>query len=119
MECRLLPSIYVNRAINTCVCLAVSLLKSLSDGWLGIFACAEYALSAVTWLLFTVAFICELGRFVPHRTWLLRFPLLLIFAGEIAKFRCVRVACSPPWNAFLHVDLQHKQAAVLDILITQ
>jgi hypothetical protein len=48
---------------------------------------SEYALSAVTWLLLTAAFIVELDRFVPHRTWLLRFPLLFIFAGEIAKFR--------------------------------
>lgn len=51
-------------------------------------ACAEYGLSAVTWLLFSVAFICELNKFVPHRTWLLRFPILFIFAGEIAKLRC-------------------------------
>ncbi len=49
--------------------------------------CAEYALSVVTWLLFTVAFIGELDHFVPHRTWLLRFPILFIFAGEIAKLR--------------------------------
>lgn len=49
--------------------------------------CAEYGLSAVTWLLFTAVFINELDRFVPHRTWLLRFPILFIFAGEIAKLR--------------------------------
>ena len=50
--------------------------------------CAGYALSAVTWLLFAVAFIAELDRYVPNRTWLIRFPILFIFAGEIAKLRC-------------------------------
>ena len=42
----------------------------------------------MTWLLFAVAFIAELDRYVPTRTWLLRFPILFIFAGEIAKLRC-------------------------------
>ena len=35
-------------------------------------------------------FIAELDRYVPTRTWLLRFPILFIFAGEIAKLRCAQ-----------------------------
>ncbi|CAL8468910.1 g8451 [Coccomyxa elongata] len=85
--------------VASLVCLLVELFQlnariaadptPLIQGDIAPFEWAEYALSAVTWLLFTVAFICELDRFVPHRTWLLRFPILLIFAGEIAKFRFV------------------------------
>jgi hypothetical protein len=52
------------------------------------YACAGYALSAVTWVLLAAAFISELNCYVPRRTWLLRFPILFIFAGEIAKLRC-------------------------------
>ena len=51
-------------------------------------ACLGYALSAVTWLVLAVTFISEVNCYVPKRTWLLRFPILFIFAGEIAKLRC-------------------------------
>ena len=59
---------------------------------------AGYALSAVTWLLLAVTFISEVNCYVPKRTWLLRFPILFIFAGEIAKLRsslpCWRGCCN-------------------------
>ncbi|KAK9802963.1 hypothetical protein WJX72_012534 [[Myrmecia] bisecta] len=51
--------------------------------WIG------YPLSGVSWLLFAVAFALELDRYSPRRTWLLRFPLCLIFAGQLAKLRFV------------------------------
>ena len=54
-----------------------------------IIACctAEYALSALTWAILMVDFIVELNCYVKQRTWLIRFPILFIFAGEIAKLR--------------------------------
>ncbi len=48
---------------------------------------AEYILSALTWALLTVDFIVELNCYVKQRTWLVRFPILFVFAGEIAKLR--------------------------------
>ena len=48
---------------------------------------AEYALSALTWAILMVDFIVELNCYVKQRTWLIRFPILFIFAGEIAKLR--------------------------------
>ena len=43
----------------------------------------------VTWALFAAAYVVELNRYCPRRTWLLRFPVLFIFAGELAKARCL------------------------------
>ena len=48
---------------------------------------AEYVLSALTWAVLTVDFIVELNCYVKQRTWLVRFPILFVFAGEIAKLR--------------------------------
>ena len=52
-------------------------------------ACAEYGVGIVTWALFAAAYVVELNRYCPRRTWLLRFPVLFIFAGELAKARCL------------------------------
>ena len=46
----------------------------------------------VAWAMFAAAFVVELDRYCPRRTWLIRFPVLFIFAGEVAKARC-----SPRW----------------------
>ena len=50
---------------------------------------AEYALSLLTWTVLLVDFIVELNCYVKQRTWLVRFPILFVFAGEIAKLRCI------------------------------
>lgn len=54
-------------------------------------ACAEYGVGIVTWALFAAAYVVELNRYCPRRTWLLRFPVLFIFAGELAKARWLPV----------------------------
>ncbi len=56
---------------------------------------AEYGIGMVTWAMFTATFVVELDRYCPRRTWLLRFPVLFIFAGEVAKARCAP-ACGAP-----------------------
>ena len=48
---------------------------------------AEYALSVVTWVVLLADCIVELNCYVKQRTWLVRFPILFIFAGEVAKLR--------------------------------
>ena len=52
------------------------------------YACTEYGVGMVTWALFAAAYVLELNHYCPRRTWLLRFPVLFIFAGELAKARC-------------------------------
>jgi hypothetical protein len=48
---------------------------------------SEYLLAALSWLSFAVVFAVELGRYSPKRAWLTRFPVVLIFAGELSKLR--------------------------------
>ena len=56
---------------------------------------AEYALSIATWVVLLGDFIVELNCYVKQRTWLVRFPILFIFAGEVAKLRWVQCSfCS-------------------------
>jgi len=50
---------------------------------------AEYALSLLTWTVLLVDFIVELNCYVKQRTWLVRFPIVFVFAGEIAKLRYI------------------------------
>ena len=49
----------------------------------------EYLLSAISWLLFLVVFIIELERYSPKYNWMVRFPIVFICAGEIAKLRFI------------------------------
>ena len=56
---------------------------------------AEYALSIITWVVLLADFIVELNCYVKQRTWLLRFPILFIFAGEVAKLRWVQCIICP------------------------
>ncbi len=50
--------------------------------------CAGFGLALASWLMFTVTFAVELsGCYTPTRSWLRRFPAVLICAGEIAKLR--------------------------------
>ena len=51
---------------------------------------AEYALSIATWVVLLADFIVELNCYVKQRTWLVRFLILFIFAGEVAKLRWVQ-----------------------------
>lgn len=60
---------------------------------------AEYGISMVTWALFAAAFVVELDRYCPRRTWLIRFPVLFIFAGEVAKARCAAAERGSPGAA--------------------
>jgi hypothetical protein len=48
---------------------------------------AGYALSLATWIVFVAAFSIELNQYSLERSWLIRFPLVFIFAGELAKLR--------------------------------
>jgi hypothetical protein len=51
-----------------------------------------FGLAAVSWLLLAAVFIAELsGAYKPRHTWMRRFPLVLILAAELARFRCIRV----------------------------
>lgn len=50
---------------------------------------AEYILSGVSWLLFLVVFIIEMERYTPWHSWMVRFPICFICAGEIAKLRFI------------------------------
>lgn len=48
---------------------------------------AGYVVSICSWAAFSTVYIIELNRYVLKRTWLVRFPIILIFAGELAKLR--------------------------------
>ncbi|CAK0780401.1 hypothetical protein CVIRNUC_005040 [Coccomyxa viridis] len=61
----------------------------LLDGDIAPFEWAEYALSIATWVVLLGDLIVELNCYVKQRTWLVRFPILFIFAGEVAKLRFV------------------------------
>eukprot|EP00208_Stichococcus_sp_RCC1054_P001527 CAMPEP_0206142672 /NCGR_PEP_ID=MMETSP1473-20131121/17859_1 /ASSEMBLY_ACC=CAM_ASM_001109 /TAXON_ID=1461547 /ORGANISM="Stichococcus sp, Strain RCC1054" /LENGTH=208 /DNA_ID=CAMNT_0053537763 /DNA_START=85 /DNA_END=708 /DNA_ORIENTATION=- len=58
------------------------------------FEWAGFGLAAASWAALTAVFLAECcGRFSPQHTWLRRFPLVLMLAAELAKFRFVlRVA---------------------------
>ena len=49
--------------------------------------CVEYILSALSWALLLSVFCIEINRYTERQSWLTRFPIVFIFAGEIAKFR--------------------------------
>lgn len=44
-------------------------------------------LSLASWTAFISVMALELNRYSPQARWLVRFPLMLIFAGELAKLR--------------------------------
>lgn len=48
---------------------------------------AGFGLSTVSWLIFAVTFAFDLSRYSLERTWLWRFPLVLIAAGQVAQLR--------------------------------
>ncbi len=49
---------------------------------------AGFGLAAAAWAAVTAVFVTECcGRFTPHHSWLRRFPLVLMLAAELAKFR--------------------------------
>lgn len=48
---------------------------------------AGFGLSSVSWLVFTMTFLFDLSRYSLERTWLWRFPLVLIAAGQVAQLR--------------------------------
>jgi len=48
---------------------------------------AGFGLSTVSWLVFIVTFLSDLSRYSLEQTWLWRFPLVLIAAGQLAQFR--------------------------------
>ncbi len=48
---------------------------------------AGYSLAILSWLLFLSIFLRELGSYSPSRTFLWRFPIFLIFAGQLAKLK--------------------------------
>lgn len=55
--------------------------------WVG--CIAGFGLAAASWAALTAVFLAECcGRFSPQHTWLRRFPLVLMLAAELAKFRC-------------------------------
>ena len=56
---------------------------------------AEYALSIATWVVLLGDLIVELNCYVKQRTWLVRFPILFIFAGEVAKLRWCSAVSAP------------------------
>ena len=49
--------------------------------------CAGYLLALLSWSLFVGVFLVERDRYSPARTWLWRFPLFLILAGQLAKLK--------------------------------
>ena len=57
---------------------------------LSLFVPAGYGLAAVSWVAITAALLSELNRYTPQRSWLLRFPICLILAAQLAKLRCVQ-----------------------------
>ena len=48
---------------------------------------AGFGTAIVSWALITAALLVELDHYSPSRSWLLRFPVLFIFAGQLAKLR--------------------------------
>ena len=48
---------------------------------------AGFGLSTVSWLVFAMTFAFDLSRYSLERTWLWRFPLVLIAAGQVAQLR--------------------------------
>ena len=48
---------------------------------------AAYSLGILAWVCITATFAVELNRYSTRSTWMLRFPIVLIFAGELAKLR--------------------------------
>lgn len=48
---------------------------------------AGFGLSSVSWLVFAITFLLDLSRYSLERTWLWRFPLVLIAAGQVAQLR--------------------------------
>lgn len=51
------------------------------------YVCAGYIASMVSWVTLTAGLVLELGQYTPQRSWLLRFPICFIFAGQLAKLR--------------------------------
>ena len=48
---------------------------------------AGFGLSSVSWVVFVITFASDLSRYSLEQTWLWRFPLVLIAAGQVAQFR--------------------------------
>jgi hypothetical protein len=48
---------------------------------------AGYSLALLSWSLFLAIFLVELGAYSPATTWLWRFPIFLVFAGQLAKLK--------------------------------
>lgn len=48
---------------------------------------AGFGLSSVSWLVFAITFSFDLSRYSLESTWLWRFPLVLIAAGQVAQLR--------------------------------
>ncbi|KAK9792737.1 hypothetical protein WJX73_001757, partial [Symbiochloris irregularis] len=64
---------------------------------------ADYISTILTWTLLTAAFIMELDSFVIRRSWLLRFTVCFLFAGELAKLRFViKLTESPDYFFYLY-----------------
>ena len=63
---------------------------------------AGFGLSSVSWLVFAITFVFDLSRYSLERTWLWRFPLVLIAAGQVAQLRCTLHLL--PWCLLSHCD---------------
>eukprot|EP00884_Botryococcus_braunii_P007542 jgi/Botrbrau1/1678/Bobra.116_2s0022.1 len=61
----------------------------LVKGKVAPFEWAGYAVSIVSWAAFVAVNAIELNCYILSRTWLVRFPIILIFAGELAKLRFI------------------------------
>ena len=58
---------------------------------------AGFGLSSVSWLTFLATFLSDLSRYSLERTWLWRFPLVLIAAGALSHFLCTWLGVSALW----------------------
>lgn len=58
------------------------------QGPLAPFEAVEYALSAASWLLALCVLVTQRNSYATQFSWMWRFPIWLIFAGEITKLRC-------------------------------
>ena len=48
---------------------------------------AGFGVSGVSWIVYIVTFLVDLDHYSLQRTWLWRFPLVLIAAGQVAQLR--------------------------------
>ena len=86
----------MKRPSRFCGCSCITSLKIIAFVTCAIYS-TGFALAALAWGLMAAVFALEAaGRHSLQRTWMRRFPLVLIFAAELAKFRRVLVCQHPP-----------------------